>query len=135
LNISVIEPRTLEIEVQTKDHLFQGQKLIIRMAPGVTTLVGPNGTGKTQVLRALKLQLTSKFEFEGTARKVRYLSAGRASPFERFRASVDTPHGYSSEPAHVGNTQYRESWFGFESLTGDYLALEQRADLRLKVQA
>ena len=94
-------------------------------------MVGPNGAGKTQVLRGLKEELSRQLG----AKKVRYLSAGRASPLERFRSNADSPHSREVGPAHVGHSSYRESWIGYEVLTGDYLALEQRADLRLKVQA
>lgn len=126
-----VEPRSIEIEVQTKAKLFQGEKTLIRIDAGLTTFVGPNGSGKTQVLRALKKPLASQIG----GKRLRYLSAGRASPFERFRANSEHPNGRDEAPAYVGNSQFRQNWFGFESLTGDYLALEQRADLRLKVQA
>jgi hypothetical protein len=126
-----IAPHTLELEIHTKDYLFQCQKPKIRVGPGLTMFVGPNGAGKSQVLRRLKDLLVPHL----LGKKVRYLSAGRASPFERFRSSVETPHGLDHNPAYVGHTAYREQWFGYESLTGDFLALERRADLRLKVQA
>lgn len=134
LGAPVIEPRTLELTAQTSETLFLGKKPIIRIGPGLTTFVGPNGAGKTQVLRGLKDQLASQLS-TAVAKKVRYLSAGRASPFERFRASADSPNGRAGGPTHVGHANYKDSWIGFESLTGDFLALDQRADLRLKVQA
>lgn len=127
-------PRTLQIAVQTTPALFGGQHPTVRVAPGLTTLVGPNGAGKTQVLRKLKDQISGHLA-QTPAKKVRYLSAGRASPLERFRASVGGPDSRINTPAYVGHQNHRQSWAEYESLTGDLLALEQRADLRLKVQA
>ncbi len=128
------KPRTLELSVSTKKTLFQGKTPLIKVGPGLTTLVGPNGAGKTHVLRAIKDQL--KIELSSSpANKVQYLAAGRSSPFEQFRSNAENPHGRSENPAHVGHTNYKQLWFGYESLTGSYFALEQRSDLRLKVQA
>ncbi|MSP74777.1 MAG: ATP-dependent endonuclease [Rhodospirillaceae bacterium] len=68
-------------------------------------------------------------------RKIRFLAAGRSSPFEHFRSSVESPNHINSNDAAVGNIGYRQSWWNIESLTGDLLALDARADLKLKVEA
>jgi energy-coupling factor transporter ATP-binding protein EcfA2 len=130
----IVVPLAINIEVQTESYLFNGHKPSITIASGLTVLVGPNGAGKTQVLRGLKSALPNHLS-NCTASKVRYLSAGRASPLERFRARSENPHNSDDNPTYVGNASYSSHWYNYESLTGDYLVLEQRADLRLKVQA
>ena len=130
----IVDSLAINIEVQTESYLFNGHKPSVTIASGLTVLVGPNGAGKTQVLRGLRSELSNHLS-NCTASKVRYLSAGRASPLERFRAKSDNPHNTDNSPTYVGNAAYGSIWYDFESLTGDYLVLEQRADLRLKVQA
>lgn len=118
--------------VETKDVLFKGKKPVVTIGSGLTVLVGPNGVGKTQVLSGLRASIEGILLAENHI--VRYLSAGRASPFEHFRSSVNGPHGREDSPAYVGQTHYSEQWHRYESLTGDYLELYRRADLRMKVQ-
>jgi hypothetical protein len=65
---------------------------------------------------------------------VRYLSAGRSAPLERYRGAIDGPDANVSEVA-VGHFSFVERRHDIQSLTGDYLALHQRADLRIKVEA
>ncbi len=124
----------LQITAQARPYLYGGERPTIALFPGITTLVGPNGAGKTQVM--LELRRLIKQHLPNTGPSVsRYLSAGRASPLENFRSSSNAPHGPDSAAAHVGHTSYVNHWFNYESLTGDYLVLEQRPDLRLKVEA
>jgi energy-coupling factor transporter ATP-binding protein EcfA2 len=112
--------------------LYQNVALNIQLHNGFTTLVGPNGAGKTQSLRQLKNLLKPKL---APNFKVRFLSAGRSSPLERFRAAIDGPGIINNENAYVGHASYKSGWSDFESITGDYLTLHERADLRLKVEA
>lgn len=106
----------------------------IRIASsGVTVLVGPNGAGKTRALRAIQTGLQSIVR--PLDRHVRFMAAGRSAPFERFRSAWDSPSLTGQERSYVGHVGYRPQWHMIESITGDFLELEQRADLRLKVQA
>ncbi|AKX44648.1 hypothetical protein AKN87_05670 [Thiopseudomonas alkaliphila] len=107
---------------------------VIEVQPGLTILVGPNGTGKTRALRAIKNAVASS-GILGATRKVHFLSAGRTSPMERYRSAVDHPNSIESENAAVGQTYFQSQWWDLESITGVLLALNQRADLRLKVEA
>ncbi|MBT0570480.1 AAA family ATPase [Curvibacter sp. CHRR-16] len=102
---------------------------------GLTTLVGPNGTGKTRALRAIKSAVASVRGISDTGRKVLLLAAGRTSPMERFRSAVDNPSYIPLEDAAVGHIGFQSQWWNLESITGVLLALNQRADLRLKVEA
>lgn len=110
----------------------QGTLLV---GPGLTTLVGPNGTGKTRALREIKNAVESVRGISDKGRKVHLLSAGRTSPMERFRSAVESPNSIERSDAAVGYISYQNQWWYLESITGVLLALNQRADLRLKVEA
>lgn len=107
----------------------------VLVRPGLTTLVGPNGTGKTRALRAIKSAVASVPGISDRGRKVHLLAAGRTSPMERFRSAVDHPDSIEQYDAAVGQNYFQDQWWNLESITGVLLALNQRADLRLKVEA
>jgi hypothetical protein len=121
-------------------QLYGGAAATVQVFSGLTVFVGPNGTGKTQLLRACAAQ-ASIFLHEAASlngippKKVRYISTGRMAPFERFRAAIDSPHGRLHDVAAVGHYSYRTNWEHLESSIGDYFELERRADLRLKIEA
>lgn len=105
----------------------------ITIQAGINTLLGPNGSGKTRALRMIKSELESSDRIKG--RKVHFLAAGRSSPLETYRAAVDHPGQTSTADAAIGRFEYRRQWWQFESVTGALLALDARADLRLKIEA
>lgn len=107
----------------------------IKVGPGITVLVGPNGSGKTRALRAIKSQLMSENILNANNRKVHFLSAGRSSPLESYRSSSNSPHGVDTNNAAVGNIGYMDNWWNFESITGDLMVLDRRPDLKLKIEA
>ncbi|WP_325099909.1 ATP-dependent nuclease [Citrobacter cronae] len=107
----------------------------IKVGPGITVLVGPNGSGKTRALRAIKSQLMSENLLNANNRKVHFLSAGRSSPLESYRSSSNSPHGVDTNNAAVGNIGYMDKWWNFESITGDLMVLDRRPDLKLKIEA
>lgn len=114
----------------------QGAEAVIQIRPGITTLVGPNGSGKTRALRAIKSILVAQMgRIEAQNRIVHFLSAGRSSPFESFRASVNSPHGMNGSDAAIGNASYQSQWWNFECVTGDLMVLDNRPDLKLKIEA
>lgn len=108
---------------------------VVNIQAGINTLVGPNGSGKTRALRGIKSVLQSNNSITSLGRKVHFLAAGRSSPLEAYRASVNSPGGINSDDAAVGNASYRRQWWEIESVTGPLLALDARAELRLKVEA
>ncbi|WP_336489298.1 ATP-dependent nuclease [Methylobacterium nigriterrae] len=112
-----------------------GTEGLIEIRPGITTLVGPNGSGKTRALRAIKSALDATNHIGIYGRKTHFLSAGRSSPLEVFRAAIDNPHSSNTSDAAVGHIDYRNHWWNFESVTGALLVLDSRADLRLKIEA
>jgi len=107
----------------------------LQLGPGITTLVGPNGSGKTRALRAIKSKLMGEVRITAKNKKVHFLSAGRSSPFESFRSNSDNPHGVNNNDAAIGHSSYIDQWWNFESVTGDLLVLDRRPDLKLKIEA
>jgi hypothetical protein len=103
---------------------------------GVTTLLGPNGSGKTQVLRGLK---TAAAQYV-SGKKIRYVSAGRLGPMENFRSDFDGRRGLEGpnyDKASYGTNaveyliQHRHA---NETVTGDFATLLERPDILIKVQ-
>lgn len=123
----------INVEYSLVDNL--STKASIQVGPGITTLVGPNGSGKTRALRAIKLKLMSENGITAHNRKVHFLSAGRCSPFESYRSSSESPHGVNSGDAAIGHVSYFDRWWDFESVTGVLMVLDRRPDLKLKIEA
>lgn len=104
----------------------------VTIRPGITTLVGPNGSGKTRALRSIQRAIRERGVEAG---HVRFLPAGRTGPIERFRASIDSPGiGSNNGEAYYGDVSYRSSWHQIESVVGDLMNLDHRPDLRIKVE-
>lgn len=105
---------------------------MVTIRPGITTLVGPNGSGKTRALRSIQKALLKR---GGDVKHIRFLPAGRTGPVEHFRGAAAYP-GVMSQAgeAFYGQADYRSVWHDIESVVGDVMNLEQRPDLRIKVE-
>lgn len=131
------------VEINTRIPAAGGaQNYTISLNRGITVLLGPNGSGKTQLMRAAKQGLQQLMGQPGPNegpppnKKVRFVSAGRIGLLEQYRADFD---GHRS-----GNPRYDQAQYGskddasrrhnFETLQGDILTLSQRPDILVKIR-
>lgn len=99
---------------------------------GLTILLGPNGSGKTNLLRGLKNSLNPLLP----GKHVRFLSAGRMGPAEAFRSNSDgfpnqIPQYDNASYGHKNDANRRHT---FETITGDFQTLALRIDIQIKIQ-
>ena len=59
----------------------------IELRSPLTFIVGPNGSGKTHLLKGLKESFNVPAD-----KKVRFISAGRLSPLEQYRSKTNQYH-------------------------------------------
>lgn len=113
------------------DGQFSSETISIKFYSGITTFVGPNGSGKSQILRRLK----ESFGSVVLGRKVRFLTAGRLSRVEDFRANHDGVSSYMiyNDKAAFGGLSLRENRHIAEGAIGDFHTLSLRHDIRIKV--
>ena len=107
------------------------QNKTIRINGGVTTFLGPNGSGKTQLLRGLKSSLGGI----SNGKKIRYVSAGRLGPMENFRSDYDGQRGQPRfDSATYGDKTSTQRRHQTETILGDFATLSERPDILIKVQ-
>lgn len=99
---------------------------------GLTVLLGPNGSGKTHILRGLKENFTAHVN----GKKVRFLSAGRIGVLENYRSDFDGHRGGAPlyDQASYGSKGDSERRHKIETLIGDFQTLAERADILVKIQ-
>ena len=104
----------------------------VELQGGLTVLIGPNGGGKTHLLRGLKQPLSSM----ANGKKVRFLSAGRMGLLEQYRSDYNGHHGSNPdyEGANFGSKHDSTRRHQTETLNGDFQTLSERADILIKVQ-
>lgn len=105
-------------------------KIVLNSA--FTVLVGPNGSGKTQILRALRPALRDVVR----SRKIRFLSAGRLAHLETFRSNFDGHRGSTpnyDDANFGGKSMYLRVRHEIETALGDFHTLSARPDLQIKV--
>jgi len=134
---------TFPLELNVAIHVEEGaERRLLNLYGGVTVLLGPNGSGKTHLMRTIKAQLQSVLGQTGSTgappvyKRVRFISAGRIGLLEQYRADFD---GHRS-----GNLLYDKASYGskddasrrhnYETLQGDILTLSQRPDILIKVR-
>ena len=104
----------------------------IKIYGGITTFLGPNGSGKTQLLRGLKNSLTATHL---SSKKVRYISAGRLGPMEYYRSNYDGQRGTPNfDNASFGDKSSTSRRHQTETILGDFATLSERPDILIKVQ-
>lgn len=120
LNINLNQSRIAGI--QSKTIIVNG---------GVTTFLGPNGSGKTQLLRGLKSSLGG----HTNGKKIRYVSAGRLGPMESYRSDFDGQRGQPNfDNASFGDKRSTTRRHQAETILGDFATLSERPDILIKVQ-
>ena len=99
---------------------------------GLTVLIGPNGSGKTHLMRGLKRSLAKHYP----GKKVRFLSAGRMGLLEQYRSDYDGHRGDSPnyQNARYGSVDDTNRRHLYETLQGDFQTLAVRPDILIKVR-
>lgn len=98
----------------------------------ITTFLGPNGSGKTQLLRGLKQSLNT----HSNGKKVRYVSAGRLGPMENYRSDYNGLRGtnIAFDDAQYGDKKSVQRRHKNETVIGDFATLSDRSDVLIKIQ-
>lgn len=123
---------------QVQSNLFDNvpdithRSVSLTIHSGLTFLVGPNGSGKTRILKGLKDRLPIQ------GRKTRFLSAGRIGLLEQYRSNHDgrghdSQWAYINQQANFGDRASLGQRHSMESINGDFLTLSARLDIQIKV--
>ena len=104
-----------------------------------TCILGPNGSGKTHLLRSLRDSIRPHIQ-----KKTRFISAGRIGLLEQFRSNHDghrisydgqtTYYNFEYDYAQFGSKDLAKRRHDIETLQGDYQTLAQRPDILIKIQ-
>ncbi|HDR1021096.1 TPA: AAA family ATPase [Pasteurella multocida] len=102
----------------------------IELRSALTFIVGPNGSGKTHLLKGLK----NSFQ-QHTTKKVRFISAGRLGPLEQYRSNYDQyDRTREADNAEHGSKHCSEYRHKIETINGDLHTLSARPDILIKVR-
>ena len=109
-------------------NIYGEQPVQITIYSGLTVFVGPNASGKTQTLKALRTSLKKVFGSE----KVRYLSSNRIGTMETYRSRVDQ-YTHSPDDYIVGDRNNKKSRKEIEIASGDFFTMDEKKDIYIKV--
>jgi energy-coupling factor transporter ATP-binding protein EcfA2 len=123
-------PLNLTAHIQAHEGHFVRN---ITLHKGLTVLIGPNGSGKTHILRGLKGTLSHQTFMAN--KRVRFLSAGRIGLLEQYRSDVQGyGHSPEYESANFGSKSDSNRRHQTETLNGDFQTLAVRSDIQIKIQ-
>ncbi len=121
------------IQIQSSIEL-SGNRLTktVTLNSGITVLLGPNGSGKTHLMRGMKADLAKHC----SGKKVRFLSAGRVGLFEQYRSDYDGHRGDRPlyQQANYGSLSDTARRHNYETLQGDFQTLAMRPDILIKIR-
>lgn len=106
--------------------IYKNDVVTINLTRGINVFIGPNGSGKTQVLKALKRELQRQ------KKAVRYLSSNRIGTMEMYRSRTNQ-FNYDSNDYTVGDKRVQLSRLEVETATGDFMSMDAEHDLYIKV--
>lgn len=109
-------------------NVFETQSINITLHSGLTTFVGPNGSGKTQTLKAFRDYLKGKIGHD----KVRYLTSNRIGTMEVYRSKTDS-YSRTIEQFNIGNQDQKRMRHQIETANGDFFTMDERKDVYIKV--
>ncbi|WP_039174680.1 AAA family ATPase, partial [Gallibacterium genomosp. 1] len=102
----------------------------IELRSPLTFIIGPNGSGKTHLLKGLKNSFSNY-----TNKKVRFISSGRLGPMEQYRSNYNQywHHDHIDNASH-GDKEYSKYRHRIETINGDLHTLAARSDILIKVK-
>lgn len=102
----------------------------LELRSSLTFIVGPNGSGKTHLLKGLKGSFNSY-----TNKKVRFISAGRLGPLEKYRSNYDQYDRSGDADRAIHGSKYDSEYrHKIETINGDLHTLSVRTDILIKVR-
>lgn len=117
-------PKVLTIKV---NHIFS-EEVTITLYSGITFFIGPNGSGKTQTLKALRDYLRQGNRFG----KIKYLSSNRMGDMELYRSRVNS-FSYSPNDYNVGDQNTKNVRLQLETASGDFFTMDDKKEVYIKV--
>lgn len=120
-------PLSITAKINSHEGNFSRE---LELRSPLTFIVGPNGSGKTHLLKGLKESFNTLRD-----KKVRFISAGRLGPLERYRSNYDQ-FDYSNEADNAthGDKSYSKYRHKIETINGDLHTLSVRTDILVKVR-
>lgn len=122
-------PLTVNASIQLDNQIINRS---VTLHSGLTVVLGPNGSGKTHLMRGLKNSLVQHC----AGKRARFLSAGRVGMFEQFRSDYDGHRGNTPnyQQANYGSLQDTSRRHNYETLQGDFQTLAVRPDILIKIR-